>query len=67
MNILAGYRKVVAILLLLVPTVLGWLGIDAPKEAISGIFDGLDKVLASVLLILSAVKPAPSVLGPKQP
>lgn len=65
MAILAGYRKVVAILLLLVPTALGWAGIDAPQEAIAGVFDGLDKVLASVLLILSARSPAPSVLSPK--
>lgn len=65
MDWLSGYRKLVAIALLLVPTVLSWAGVDAPKEAIAGVFDGLDKVLASVLLILSSLRPAPSVIAPK--
>jgi hypothetical protein len=60
---LNGYRRVVAVLLLLVPTVLGFFGVALPDGSLPAIFDGLDKVLAAVLVILSARSPAPSVVA----
>jgi hypothetical protein len=62
---LQGYRKIAAVALLLIPTILGFVGIDLPKEALQGVFDGFDKLLAAVLVILSIARPATSVLSPK--
>ena len=63
MDILNGYRRVVAVLLLLVPTLLGFFGVSLPEGALPGIFDGLDKIVAAVLVILSARSSAPSVIA----
>jgi uncharacterized membrane protein len=63
MDLLSGYRRVVAVLLLLVPTVLSFFGITLPQEALQSVFDGFDKILAAVLVILSARRPADSVIA----
>lgn len=62
MNFLSGYRRVAAILVMLIPTVASFFGKPIGGEQVSAIIDPLGDLIAGVLVLVSAIKPAPSVI-----